>query len=363
MKITLYGPRIRCMFGAALVTIKYLRAAGVVAVMAGCLLGSPAASAAAGSHVRPARIFAPVFEAYTGGDLGVIARQAGVRFVTLAFAQAASRSGAGACQLAWDTGNSMSWDQYQPAVRALRRAGGGAILSFGGWTADQGGTEIAESCHSVQAITAAYEGIVTSYHIDRFSMDIEGPAAFGDRASIARRDKAIALLQRWAKARRIPLWIQLTLQVRTTGLSERALNLIRDATRNHATINSINLMVFNYYETTPLKMAAAAIKSADSVHRQLRALYPRLTSAQIWRKLAFTMMPGIDDYPGKTEVTHLPDARAMMNFARARQMNYLSIWALERDNGGCPGIADAATCSGIQQQPWAFTHLLKGFTG
>lgn len=122
---------------------------------------------------------------------------------------------------------------------------------------------------------------------------------------------------------------------------------MRDAIRNHATINSINLMVFDYYETTPLRMAVAAIKSAQSVHRQLRALYPRLTSAQIWRKLAFTMMPGIDDYPGKTEVTRLSDARAMMNFARARQMNYLSIWALERDNGGCAGVADAATCSGI----------------
>ena len=50
-------------------------------------------------------------------------------------------------------------------------------------------------------------------------------------------------------------------------------------------------------------MGALAIKSAVTVHRQLAGIYRHLTGRQIWHLLGFTMLPGIDDYPGKTEVT------------------------------------------------------------
>jgi len=44
-------------------------------------------------------------------------------------------------------------------------------------------------------------------------------------------------------------------------------------------------------------------------------------------------------------------------------MNFLSIWAIQRDNGGCPGTVDSNTCSGITQGDWDFSHLLEPFTG
>jgi hypothetical protein len=75
-----------------------------------------------------------------------------------------------------------------------------------------------------------------------------------------------------------------------------------------------------------------------------------------------TMLPGIDDNPKKTEVTYLGDARAMLRFAQATSMNFLSIWAIQRDNGQCPGAIDSNGCSGIGAATWAFSHLLKQFT-
>jgi chitinase len=36
----------------------------------------------------------------------------------------------------------------------------------------------------------------------------------------------------------------------------------------------------------------------------------------------------------------------------------LSIWAIQRDNGGCPGEAGANECSGVAQPRWAFSHIL-----
>ena len=75
-----------------------------------------------------------------------------------------------------------------------------------------------------------------------------------------------------------------------------------------------------------------------------------------------TILPGIDGYPGKTEITYLSDTRRILGFARAHGLGLLSIWAIQRDNGGCPGAIDSNTCSGIKQPAWAFSHLLEPFT-
>lgn len=44
-------------------------------------------------------------------------------------------------------------------------------------------------------------------------------------------------------------------------------------------------------------------------------------------------------------------------------MASLSMWAIQRDNGGCPGWAGAGNCSSIAQSQWAFTDVLEVLTG
>ena len=39
------------------------------------------------------------------------------------------------------------------------------------------------------------------------------------------------------------------------------------------------------------------------------------------------------------------------------------LWAIQRDNGGCPGSTGANNCSGIVQNTWDFSHTLNAFTG
>ena len=63
-----------------------------------------------------------------------------------------------------------------------------------------------------------------------------------------------------------------------------------------------------------------------------------------------TILPGIDDYPQKTEVTYPHDARRLLQFAQAHGIGSLSIWAIQRDNGGCPGMAGRNRCSGIPRR-------------
>jgi hypothetical protein len=79
--------------------------------------------------------------------------------------------------------------------------------------------------------------------------------------------------------------------------------------------------------------------------------------------VGITLMPGLDDYPKKTENTTLAHAQQVVDYAKANGVSTLSIWAIQRDNGACPGVTGSNSCSGIAQGTWDFTHVLQPFTG
>jgi hypothetical protein len=51
-------------------------------------------------------------------------------------------------------------------------------------------------------------------------------------------------------------------------------------------------------------------------------------------------------------------SRATALPARAHRLPLVTIWAIQRDNGGCPGHVDSDTCSGLRQPPFEFSALL-----
>ena len=141
--------------------------------------------------------------------------------------------------------------------------------------------------------------------------------------------------------------------------------MLQSAVTNGATVTSVNIMVFDYYIAGEgvVEMGTAAENAATNTHTQLASIFTGLTSAQLWNMEGMTLLPGIDDLRKKTEVTSEQDATTMLGFAQANNMNFLSIWAIQRDNGGCPGTVDSNTCSGITQNTWDFSHILEPFTG
>jgi hypothetical protein len=56
--------------------------------------------------------------------------------------------------LDWNGNSGQPLNYYASDVASLRAMGGDVIPSFGGYSADHGGTEIADSCTNVQAIAA-----------------------------------------------------------------------------------------------------------------------------------------------------------------------------------------------------------------
>ena len=326
--------------------------------------GPVMAPALAAGTPLPAHVYAPYYETYLAPNTASIsdtATASGAKYFTLAFLQTPKR---GSCALDWNGNTSQPLSYYQADIASLRATGGDVIPSFGGYSADQGGTEIADSCTNVSQIAADYESVISTLGVTRLDMDVEAKS-LNNTAGIDRRNKAIAITQAWAASQGIPLQIQYTIPVEQYGLDANGEAVLQNAVANGVTVTSVNIMVFDYYIAGEgvVNMGQAAVNAANNTHTQLTSIFPNLTSAQIWTMEGMTMLPGIDDYPKKTEVTYLPDAQTMLNFAQANGMNFLSIWAIQRDNGGCPGTKDSNTCSGIVQNTWDFSHLLEPFTG
>jgi hypothetical protein len=121
-------------------------------------------------------------------------------------------------------------------------------------------------------------------------------------------------------------------------------------------------MVFDYYDRVTTDMGGAAVSASNGLHAQLHTLFPAKTDGQLWATQGATIMNGLDDYPRRTEVTDLADAQQLLGFARTTGMSTLSMWAIQRDNGGCPGSTGANDCSGIVQGTWDFSRTLGPFT-
>jgi hypothetical protein len=350
-------PRHRLALTAAAAAVSLIAASG----------SGMAALAAARSHCHhrwlPAQVYAPYYETYLAPNtpsISTIARRSGARYFTLAFLQTPKK---GSCALDWNGTKSQPLGYYTADIARLRRMGGDVIPSFGGYSADEDGTEIADSCTSVSKIAADYETVVRTLHVTRLDMDVEANS-LTNKAGIERRSKAIALAQSWAAHHHIQLQIQFTLPIEPSGLDSE-ISVLRSAIAAGVRVYSVNIMVFDYYlspHEPKLNMGAEAVAAANSTHRELSSLYPHASAAQLWAMIGMTMLPGIDDYTPAREVTYLPDAKRILDFASLHRMNFLSIWAIQRDNGGCPGAFDSNTCSGIKQKAWAFSHLLEPFT-
>jgi len=341
-----------------------LVAAGLVTAAASWIsISSGAASAAAVAIAVsfPQQVYAPYFETWTSDSLTHTAELSGDHYFTMAFLQTVPGQ---FCKLYWsgDTGKPVSAAIYGADIIKLRSMGGDVIASFGGSTADADRTEIADSCGTASTIAAAYESVIRTYGVTRLDMDVEGKS-LANSAGIKRRNQAIKLAESWAAQRGTPLQVQYTLPVAESGLLANSLAVLRDAVAEGARVDVVNVMASDYFAGAgTVNMGAAAESALLGVHKQLSQLYPMTSSANIWRMQGVTLLPGIDSAPNRTEVTRLVDAANVLSFAQANHINLITAWAVQRDNGSCPGTADSNSGSGLRQATWAFSDVLNSFT-
>jgi hypothetical protein len=308
----------------------------------------------------PYQVFAPYYETYdTGTGLATLAQQSGAWFQSLAFLQTAQ---AGSCTAYWDGDPTqpIASSSFGADIATIQRHGGNVIPSFGGYTADTTGTELADSCTSVPAIASVFESLITTYHVPRIDLDIEGDSV-NNAAGINRRNEAVAMTEAWARAHGRHIQFSYTLPTFPTGLPPAELSVLQNAVADGATISTVNLLTFDYFIGTQQDMVADTESAAAALTGQLAGLYPGASQHQLWHMVGVTEMPGIDDF-GTDETFTQADAYQVLIWAKVHGIGFLSFWASQRDNGGCPGTKGAGTCSGLTQPTWFFAHVFEHFT-
>src|ERR1700757_1631138 len=167
-------------------------------------LGTVAAGTAyAGSSENtpiPHHVYAPYVEAWDSsqGTLSQLSQASGAKYLTLAFLQT---DAPGSCNAYWNGSTSTpisatAAGSFGADIAAIQAAGGNVIPSFGGYGADTTGTELADSCTSVDAIAKVYESLVETYHISRIDLDVE-VSSLSNTAGIERRNEAVAEAEQW----------------------------------------------------------------------------------------------------------------------------------------------------------------------
>ncbi len=180
-------------------------------------------------------------------------------------------------------------------------------------------------------------------------------------AGINRRNEAVAQTEAWAAAHGRNIQFSYTLPTFPTGLPAAELGVLQNAVADGAKISTVNLLTFDYFIGSKQNMLTDTESAASALVGQLQTLYPGEPSRQLWHMVGVTEMPGIDDF-GPDETFTKAQALAVLLWADRMGIGTLSFWALQRDNGGCPGTKGAGTCSGITQPTWFFSHVFEFFT-
>lgn len=302
-----------------------------------------------GLGYMPVQVFAPYVDVLLGDfdqfKLREHANSIGFYF-TLAFIVGAESGG---CRASW--GGKILLDQDLPLLRdivALKESGGNIIISFGG--AD--GSDLAQRCESEDALLEQYEAVVNRYALLRIDLDVEGLAAT-DKASVERRNAALVRL----KKSHPRLQIQFTLPVMPEGLTAGGHLILKDAANRHFIPDRVNIMAMDYGIGSK-NMGKSAKEAATNTVRNLKRIFSGKKDIEYWAMIGVTPMIGVND---TREIFSLADARALLDFAREKNIGLISMWSANRDQPCVQGADALYQCTKLSEPPLAFSRVFSGF--
>lgn len=310
----------------------------------GALASVPAA--AAGSQ---APLLAAPYEYLGWGDPqppASVIETTGVEDLTMAFILSK-----GSCNPEWDGRRPLLGGADQRAIEGIRAAGGDVVVSFGGWS----GKKLGSSCKTPAALAGAYRQVIDAYSLRAIDIDIEH-GEFTNRKTRMRVIEALASVQRSEPG----LAISITIGTAEGGPEKNGLSLIADAAGIGFQPSAWTVMPFDFGRPAT-DMGHASIRAVEGLERDLASAYG-LSAAAAYERAGISSMNGKTDEASET--VSLEDFQTMLAFGAAHHLARMSFWAVNRDrpcktSGGAP----EEECSGIAQQPFAFTELLAGYHG
>jgi hypothetical protein len=309
-------------------------AAATATVLIGASMSASAAEAPAAQApaAQATTVVAPYVDLgllSSGGSLAGLSTQSGIKTFTLAFA-----TGAG-CTAFFPA----SRESVKAQIDGLRAIGGDVIMSFGGAS----GAELAQSCTDQAQLEKAYADVGSFFGVTAFDMDIEGAAA-ADPASIDRRSKALAAVQK----QNPDLTVSLTLPVLPTGLTD-GLNVVKSAQANGLKLSYVNVMAMDYGAADKGDRGDEAIAAAKATLAQIR---PVLRDTAGLSSIGVTPMLGEND---DHAIYNQDDAKQLAAFATQNGLGYLGFWEVNRDKNACTGAL--FSCTNVPQTPLEFSKI------
>jgi hypothetical protein len=317
------------------------------------LLASVASLVAGGAAVEAAQaaqgpLLAAPYEYLGWGDPqppASVVSETGVRSLTMAFILSK-----GHCDPEWDGSRPLLGGGDQSAIEAVRGAGGEVVVSFGGWS----GKKLGTVCKTPSALAAAYQKVIDAYSLKAIDIDIEH-GEMGNKNTRRRVVEALAQVQQADPG----LEISITMGTAESGPQRNELSLIADAAAIGFQPTVWTIMPFDF-GAPATSMGQASVRAVEGLARDLVAAYG-LSLATAYERSGISSMNGHTDEASET-VT-LADWEMILAFAAAHHLGRLSFWSVNRDRPCKSKPAPEEECSGIEQQPLAFTRLLASYQG
>jgi chitinase len=320
--------------------------AGIVLLAAAlvCLLGAFGAPLAEAS-TQPIEMAAP-YEYLGWGEPQSptsVMSATGIHDLTLAFILSH-----GKCNPEWDGVRPLLGGSDQKAIEAIRAAGGEVDVSFGGWS----GKKLGTSCKTPAALAAAYQKVIHAYSLGAIDIDIE----HGEFTNAKTRERVIQALA-IVRGEDPGLEISITFGTTETGPEPDGRSLIADAATIGFQPNAWTVMPFDFGPART-DMGHASIRAVEGLAQDLVYAYG-ITTAAAYEHAGISSMDG--DTDESSETVSVEDFQTILAFAQLHDLARFTFWAVNRDRPCTGGETPGEDCSGIGQEPYAFTDVVADY--
>jgi chitinase len=316
----------------------------LVSVALVCLLGVLRAPLAHAS-TQPIEMAAP-YEYLGWGEPQAptsVMAATGVHDLTLAFMLSH-----GKCNPEWDGERPLLGGSDQRAIEAIRAAGGEVDVSFGGWS----GKKLGSSCKTPAALAGAYQKVIAAYSLGAIDVDIE----HGEFTNAKTRKRVVQALS-IVRGEDPGLEISITFGTEETGPEPDGRSLIADAAAIGFQPSAWTVMPFDFGPSRT-DMGHASIRAVEGLEQDIASAYD-ITATGAYEHAGISSMNGETDEPSET--VSVEDFQTILAFAQLHHLARFTFWAVNRDRPCTGGETPGEDCSGIAQQPYAFTDVIGEF--
>jgi chitinase len=268
----------------------------------------------------------------------------GIRFFTLAFMLSD-----GGCNPLWDGSRPLAGGDDQSKINAIRGAGGDVIVSFGGWS----GNKLGEHCSSASALAGAYQKVINAYSLKAIDIDIEATEFSNGTV----RQRVVDALKT-VKANNPGLKTFITFGTTPTGPDATGKDLINKGAAAGLNNDGWTIMPFDFGGHSG-SMGSATVSAAEGLKNAVKSAYG-YSDAVAYSKIGISSMNGKTDESDETVSTG--DFQTILGYAQQHHIARLTFWSINRDRA-CGSGSDADSCSGVSQQPYAYTKILVQYAG